>query len=554
MRRKFLFAIPLVVVGILLGIYITPLVSGDNIYNQLEKYKYVFGTVVKNYVDDVDSQKLTESAIKGMLNDLDPHSVYITAEEMKDVEEDFKGSFDGIGVQFDVINDTITIITPLNGGPSEQLGIQAGDKIVKIDDENAVGISRDLVPKKLKGPKGTKVAIDIKRGNNPDLLHYVITRDKIPNYTVDASFLFDGSDVGFIHVNRFAATTGQEVQDAITKLKQQGMRRLIFDLRGNPGGYLDQARQVADEFLNGGDTIVYTHGRHSEFDETLMSTDGGLFEKQPVIVLINSGSASASEIVTGSLQDLDRGLVVGTTSFGKGLVQRQFPVGDGSAFRLTISRYYTPSGRCIQRPYDDKIGYRKLFGRLELNEGDNMEHSLEKIKKEIEKEKKEGKKVDDKTEALNFDSIETFKTRAGRTVLGGGGISPDYIVKSDTLTDLSVQMRIHRIFYQFVNQDLGNGNEIKKQYGGDFVKFLRNWNLTEDQYKQLRKMAEAQEIKWNDKDFEIDKDFMNAEIKANIASIQWGPNERSQVFSTIDRQVQKALTLFPEAEKIAKLK
>lgn len=554
MKKKILFGLVTILVGVMIGVLLPPLISSDNIYGQLDKYKLVFNTAVKNYVDDIDSQKLTEAAIKGMLNELDPHSTYITAEDMKEVEEDFSGSFEGIGVQFDIINDTITIITPIPGGPSEGLGIQAGDKIVNIDGQNAIGIDRNDVPKKLKGPKGTKVNIDIKRWGVNQLLNFSITRDKIPILSVDASFLFDNSDIGLIRVNRFAAQTHNELVDAIKNLKTQGMKKLILDLRGNPGGYLQQAFFMADEFLAGGDTIVYTKARKREFEELYTSSPGGLFEKLPLIVMINAGSASASEIVSGAVQDLDRGLVVGETSFGKGLVQRQYPVGDGSSFRLTIARYYTPSGRYIQRPYKDKLDYRKLYGRLELEEGSNIEMALEKAKKDLIKHNEEELKKNPKSKnIINVDSIETYRTKSGRILLGGGGIVPDYIIKQDTITDLSIQLRMKRVFNEYISNYHDNGKKVKEQYN-DFMKFYRDFKVTDKMLADFKKLAESKEVKWNDEEYKTDKEFIVTEIKASIASIVWGYDKRVQVFYDIDRQIQKALTLFPEAMKVAKLK
>ena len=556
MRKKIFLTGAILVIGIVLGVLINPLVSSDNVYNQFEKYKKVFGLTVKNYVDDVDTQKLTESAIKGMLSDLDPHSVYIDAKEMKDVQEDFQGSFEGIGVQFDIINDTITIITPISGGPSESIGIQSGDKIINIDGENAVGIDRGEVPKKLKGPKGTTVVVDIKRGDSPKLIAFSIIRDKIPLYSVDASFMFDDTDVGFVKVNRFAANTYTELKEAMTELRSQGMKKLILDLRGNPGGFLQQAFYMSNEFLKAGDTIVYTKGRRPEFDEYLISQRTGEFSTIPIIVLINHGSASASEIVSGAIQDLDRGLVVGTTSFGKGLVQRQYDIGDGSAFRLTVSRYYTPSGRSIQRPYVDKKEYRLLSGRLELEEGSNIEHAFDKVKKAIvEENKKELAKNPKSKNIIDLDSLPIHYTKSGRMVMGGGGVTPDFIVKSDTITDLSVNIRIKRIFNEFVNSNLKNGKDIKAKYNGNFEEFKKDFKVSDIMMKDFRKLAESKEIKWNDAEYETDKDFLKAELTGTIASSIWGTKERYEIFyTTIDRQIQSALKLFPEAAKIAKIK
>ena len=554
MQKKHFLNIGLVALGLILGLLIEPVISSDNIYDQIKKLQEVLSTVVKNYVDPVDTQKISEAAIKGMLNELDPHSVYITAEDMKQVDEDFQGSFEGIGVQFDIINDTIVVISAIAGGPSENVGIQAGDKIVKIDNVNAIGISNDDVRKKLRGAKGTKVSVDIKRGTNPELLHFEIIRDKIPLYTVDASFMIDSTDIGVIVVNRFAATTHDELMEATQKLYQKGMKKLILDLRGNPGGYLNQAVVMADEFLAGGDTIVYTKGRRPEFDELYVSTAGGILENIPLIVMINEGSASASEIVSGSIQDLDRGLIVGETSFGKGLVQRQYPLSDGSAFRLTIARYYTPSGRSIQRPYKDKSEYRALVGRIELKEGSNIGTALEMVKKEISEENARKIKVGKKNEIINIVSIPIYYRRSGRVVLGGGGIIPDYIVRPDTLTNLTVDLRRNRIFYEFFDQYLNNGKEIKEKYGDNFTNYLHTWNPTPKMMNDFKKFAEDKKIKWNDSLYAIDKDFIATELKATIAQSLWNRESSYMIYYKEDKQINTAKNLFNEAIKIAQKK
>ncbi|MER3328500.1 MAG: S41 family peptidase, partial [Candidatus Kapaibacterium sp.] len=389
--------------------------------------------------------------------------------------ENFSGEFEGIGIEFDMVDDTIIVVSPINGGPSEELGIMAGDKIVKIDDEEAVGMLRSEVPKKLKGPKGTKVAVDIKREGEKKLLHFDIIRDKIPIETVDANYMID-NEIGYVTINRFAANTHAEMMKAVNELKQQGMKKLILDLRGNPGGYLTQAFYMADEFLKGGDTIVYTEGRRPEFNEMFASTEAGALKDIPLIVMVDAGSASASEIVSGAIQDLDRGLIVGETSYGKGLVQRQYDLGDGSAFRLTISYYYTPSGRSIQRPFKDKDEYRNLVGRLELEEGANLQHSLESLGNEKGKDK------------INMDSIPIFYTRKGRKVLGGGGITPDYIVKRDTnrLTETVVSMRMKRIFYDFTYEFLRSdaGTKFKTKYENNFNDFYKNYEISDAMIKR----------------------------------------------------------------------
>lgn len=525
-----------VLLGIGLGLYVQPVVSGDNVFEQVRKFSEVLNMAQKNYVEEVDTQKLTEAAIKGMLDELDPHSVYISAKEMTKVEEDFKGSFEGIGVEFDIVSDTITIVSPIVGGPSEALGIQAGDKITKINDTTAIKLTREQVPKKLRGTKGTVVKVTIKRSGEKELLVFDIVRDKIPINSVDASFMIDGSDVGYITVNRFSATTYDEIMSATERLRSQGMKKMVLDLRNNPGGYLDQAYRIADEFLPGGKKIVYTKGRRPEFDEEFISNPGGSLEDIPLIVMVNGGSASASEIVSGAVQDLDRGLVVGETSFGKGLVQRQYTLGDGSAFRLTISRYYTPSGRLIQRPYDDKSKYYRGEGRDEGEEGDNITH-------------------DKDNSDTNLRKRPVFKTASGRTVYGGGGVTPDYIVKSDTIGFLARKLRAKNLFWQTADDVMKDqGKQIRTAYEGNMGKFLREFKVNEDVIDMLKKNAKAKDVEWKEDEYKQDEDFLHDVIKAYVGRMVFNNNGYTSVMLHMDKQFLKAMELFPEAKKIAKLR
>ena len=558
-----LIAIPF---GILLGVLFQPLISGDNIYQQVKKFNTVLSTANKNYVDDVDTQKLVEAALNGMLKELDPHSVYISAEDMKRVQEDFSGNFEGIGIEFDILKDTITVVSPIPGGPSDSLGILAGDKIVKIDGEDAVGLPRSDVPKKLKGPKGTIVEVDIKRPGEEDLIHYEIVRDKIPLNAVQTAFMLEDSDIGLVKISKFSATTHSEMIETLTDLKKKGMEKLILDLRGNPGGYLTQAFLMADEFLPGGDTIVYTSGRKPEFFEVFKSTQRGLFHEIPLIVLIDAGSASASEIVSGAVQDLDRGLVVGVTSFGKGLVQRQYPLNDGSAFRLTISKYYTPSGRSIQRPYDDESEYRSLAGRFDVEEGENIEHTFDKIKKEFENNDKYDVKItdelviitekpEDEDDDPRIDTLEIFYTKSGRPVLGGGGITPDYVVKYDTVTKLRREIWSKNIYTRFVDEYMRkNGNKLRKQYEGKFTAFKKAFEITDDIMDDFEDFAEKAEVEWSDEDYETNGEQIRTAIKANIARAVWERSKYYEIIYENDRIVNKSKGLFPEATKIAGLR
>jgi carboxyl-terminal processing protease len=528
-NKKYLIPIflMLVTIGLLIGMKVNTAVSGDDVFDNVKKFNEALTLVQKNYVDEVNTDKLTEAAIKGMLAQLDPHSTYITKDQLKRINEDFQGSFEGIGVEFDIVNDTITIVSPISGGPSEALGILAGDKIVKIDGVSSIGMSRDDVPKKLRGAKGTKVNVSIYRAGMPNLLEFEITRDKIPLYSVDASFMIN-REVGYVRVTRFSATTYDELAKALSDLKSQGMLKLIFDLRNNPGGYLDQAVKITSMFIKQGNNIVFTKSRIQAYTEDYNSI-GGDYADIPLIVLVNDGSASASEIVSGALQDWDRGLIVGETTFGKGLVQRQYDLSDGSAMRVTTSRYYTPSGRTIQKPYEGGE-YKKMLRNDE--EGDNLFH---------DKDSKDTSRPE-------------FKTKGGRTVLGGGGINPDFVIKDDTLTNYSVQLRRLNLFLQYANSYYdGHRDEIKSSYS-DFLKFRDKFEVSPAMLEDMKSLAESKGVVFNSDEWNRDKDFIAVSIKSILARDLWGNNGSMAVFLTNDKQFLKALELFPEAEKLAHLR
>lgn len=521
------FIIILIGLSIFVGMKIQVAQSDDKISEQVRKYNEVLNITSRYYVDDVDSQKLTEEAIKGMLMDLDPHSVYITPDQLKRVNEDFQGSFEGIGVEFDIINDTITIVSPISGGPSEKLGIQAGDKVVKIDGQNAIKMTREDVPKKLRGQKGTKVNVTIKRAGTEPPLEFEITRDKIPLYSVDASFMYD-NEVGYIKVSKFSATTYDEFVQAMNKLTGQGMKKLLLDLRGNPGGYLDQSFKMASLFIPKGNKIVYTKSRVPEFNEQYDS-QGGPYADIPLVVLVNGGSASASEIVSGAVQDWDRGLIVGENTFGKGLVQRQFDLSDGSAFRVTTARYYTPVGRLIQKPYEGGTYKNQLLE--ELTEGENIFHSND-----------------------NADSTRpVFKTFGGRTVYGGGGITPDFVVRLDTLALYTVQMRRVNLIYEYVeNWMKSNRTKIEAGYTS-YNDFRDRFEVDEQMLNDLTDLAAQKNIPYVSEDFQRDIEYLQTAIKSQIARDIWGNEGSYAVFVHTDDQFKKAITLFDDAIKLAKL-
>ncbi|MSP64436.1 MAG: S41 family peptidase [Ignavibacteria bacterium] len=518
-----------------LGTQYNILISSDNIYEAFGKFRDVLIQADKYYVDDVDSKKLTDSAIEGMLNSLDPHSIYIKADQLKKVNEDFKGKFEGIGVEFAIMNDTITVVQPVGGGPSALVGILSNDKIVKIDGKTSVGFVNDQVMKSLKGPKGTKVAVSIFRAGVKELIDFEIIRDVIPLYSVDVHLMLN-KEVGYISVSRFSETTTDEMISALNDLKSKGLKQLILDLRFNPGGFLDQAVKMSDLFLDGGKDfkrkIVYTKSRKTDFDEEYFAETNSDFEKTPIVILISNNSASASEIVSGAIQDWDRGLIVGETSFGKGLVQRQFPLSDGSAFRLTIARYYTPTGRLIQRPYDSgKEKYQKeAFERQEV-EGDNIEHKNDKA---------------DSTKSVYY------TLREKRKIYGGGGITPDFVVKSSSSTEYTVSLLRKNIFYEFVAKYLTE-KPLSDNLKSTLENFNKSFNFSDEEMNEFTKYANDKGVKTNSEQYEKDKNYIKGRLKAHIARNYFGNVGWYKVILEYDNQLQKAVNLLPEASKIAKL-
>jgi carboxyl-terminal processing protease len=531
---KFPFIIFILVIGIFIGVLIDKVFSDNNLHDSITNFDDVLTYTEKYYIEHVDTQKLVEAAINGMLTKLDPHSVYIPAQQMESVEESLRGDFEGIGIEFQVVNDTLTVVSPITGGPSEQLGIMAGDRIIKIDGKQVIGITNEEVRKKLRGKAGTKVTVSILRIGIKTELAYEITRDKIPIFSVDARLMLDDK-TGYVSVSRFADKTYDELVDALNELKNQGMKQCILDLRGNPGGYLNQAFKIADLFIPGKNRIVYTEGRRSEFNEQYFASETSPFENMPLIILVNRGSASASEIVSGAVQDWDRGLIVGETTFGKGLVQRQFTLPDNSSLRLTISEYFTPSGRLIQRDYKDNKNKSEYFsdaGSENETDGENLNHAAEK----------------DSTRPV-------FKTSKGRTVFGGGGITPDYIVKSADLSEYTVKLLRNNLFYLYALSYIDlHGSEINSNYGKKLNRFRTEFTFSESDVQKFIDFASQKDVKLVQKDFEKDKDYILARLKAQIARNYWKNEGWYTVLMSVDHQVEKALTLFVVARDLANLK
>lgn len=496
----------------------------ESIYTT-DKFNTLLDYVSAYYVDSVNSKELVEQAIIGMFEKLDPHTIYIPKEELEEMNAPLNSNFEGIGIRFQIMNDTIMVVNPIPGGPSEKLGIRAGDKIVFIEDEMVagVGITNTGVRDKLLGDKGTKVSVKIFRRGVKDLLSFTITRDKIPIYSVDASYMA-APGVGYIKLNNFAAETMNEFRKALKELRGQGMTSLILDLQGNGGGYLSTAIDLADEFLREDELIVYTEGRSFPKKETF-ATDKGDFETGKLVVLIDESSASASEIVSGAVQDWDRGLIVGRRSFGKGLVQKPLMLPDGSAIRLTTSRYYTPTGRCIQKPYEDgKEAYiMEKYERLESGELT----SLDSI---------------DLPDSLKFETIHN-----GRTVYGGGGIMPDVFVPLDTsrTSDYYVELWSNGVFNTFCLEWVDANRDVMSERYDSFESFNDKFVVAElwDEFLQA---AEDAEVEFDQEGYDISKELIDLRIKATIAQNFWGTPQFYQVMNMANDIFLRALEVLED--------
>ncbi len=562
------------VAGTLLGMTVQKLFLEDNTYQNLQKLEDAFSLITKRYVEDVDSAELSRDAIEGMLEGLDPHSVFIDAERMQSVREGFDASFEGIGVSYEWTEgvdgkDSLTVLNPIPGGPSEEAGLLPGDRIIGVDEHIAVGWDREDVERHLKGPKGTRVVVTVKRPQYHELLEFEITRDKIPIHTVDAHYMLD-EQTGYIRLNRFARTTRQEVRDALGNLKRQGMGRLVFDMRGNSGGYMNMAIGVADEFLGGDQMIVYTRSRHVGNNEEYHARVGGLFEARPIIVLVDENSASASEIVAGALQDHDRALIVGRRTFGKGLVQQQFSLRDGSVLQLTTSRYYTPAGRLIQTPYesgDRESYYEQKSARYDtLAEGNGVYTDLDHLIVEaLEKGELQTFEI---AEYLEFvpDSLK-YATDNGRVVLGGGGILPDFVVVSP----VSPLMRtLYAFDHLFVRQWMESHPGIRSAWEDRQEAFNREfvvddaavdafWEYAAEEHN-VHVVPEGEEVPENAPDgqryvraeeVEEDLDLLKARLKAYMARRMWGVSAWFPVIQEVDPTLQSAMKLWESAGKLS---
>jgi carboxyl-terminal processing protease len=517
--QPFIYGI-LIALGILIGFILRPSGSAKMIGSQ-NKFNELLGIIQSEYVDTVNLDEIETETFNELLNKLDPHSVYIPAKDLQAANEPLDGNFEGIGVEFNIVNDTIMVVSAISGGPSADLGIQSGDRIIKADTTNLAGvkITNDQVVKNLRGKKGSSVLLTIYRPSNKQKIEYNITRNTIPIYSIDASFMLDDK-TGYVKISRFGSTTHQEFIDAVAKLKKENMKSLVLDLRGNPGGYLNAANNIVDELLNDGKLIVYTQGR-AKPKQTYLTEKEGIFEDGKLAVLIDEGSASASEIVSGAIQDWDRGLIIGRRSFGKGLVQEPFELSDGSAIRLTIARYYTPSGRCIQKKYSD--GYDKYEEDL-MNRFENGE---------LENELKN---------TIN-DTTKYYTKIKNRVVYSGGGISPDFKVTIDTsfntkfLTHVAASGLLNKVAYQYVDANRSNLTNYKS-----VENFIAKFEVGNELINQLTKMAQNEKITQpTESDMLRSGDFIKLQLKALIARQIWRDGGYFKVNSMKDKTIQKAI-------------
>lgn len=487
---------------------------------ELQKLLVAEGAISALYVEDVDEKKIVESAIRGMLEELDPHSTYLTPEENDKSNETLMGSFEGIGVQFNMVEDTLFIVQPIPDGPSEKVGILAGDRIVTVNDTAIAGVkmSQESIMKRLRGPKGTKVVLGINRRGVDELIHFTVTRDKIPVNTVDAGYMIRPG-IGYIKISSFGATTVQEFEEKLSDLRRQGAQSLILDLQGNGGGLLMAAVGIANEFLNRDQMVVYTEGRRSP-RSAYMADGRGRFRDGKVVVLVDEYSASASEIVSGAVQDWDRATIVGRRSFGKGLVQRPIEFHDGSLIRLTVAKYYTPVGRCIQKPYGKDVDYGDdILERLNHGELTNRD-------------------------SIHFpDSLKYSTMIERRTVYGGGGIMPDIFVPLDTTRTNQYYRKVtakNVVLNTSMQYTERNRRMLQRRYR-TFADYNRGFEVGNDLLKLFQDKAKDAKVDFDEEQYNESLPIFKTQLKASIARLIWGMNAYYQVIQELDETILRAV-------------
>jgi carboxyl-terminal processing protease len=505
--------------GIILGFVVNSITTGkQTMLNQsYDKIEDILNYVDQKYVDTINRNQLMDKTIDKMLANLDPHSVYIPATDVSEANEGLEGNFEGIGIEFFIVQDTITVVTAISGGPSELVGVKAGDRILKIEDSIVAGVKiKDTeVKHRLRGAKGTKVKVSVLRSGSKNLIDFDISRDKIPLYSIDAAYMMN-TDIGYIRISQFSATTHQEFAEKLRDLQRKGMAKLIIDLRGNPGGYLQAATSIADELISGEKLLVYTNGKAYDRQDYKASKDG-LFEKGPLCILIDQGSASASEILAGATQDWDRGTIIGRTSFGKGLVQEQYELRDRSAIRLTVARYYTPSGRCIQRSYEKGSDeyYSEIYDRYARGE---FVHE----------------------DSIQSKDTTVYQTSKGKRVFGGGGIRPDIFVPVDTSLSNEYFYIVRSFVPEFVYKYSSKHADVLEKYK-TIDDFKKNFAVSAELVKEFYQYAQTTGLKRDDvkeKKVEVKLDLY---LKAFFAKQIWRMDGFYNIANADDNVIAKAI-------------
>ncbi|MCX6268539.1 MAG: S41 family peptidase [Bacteroidetes bacterium] len=499
----------------------------------VKKYNAAMQLINYAYVDTINEGRLVEKAIVETLKELDPHSVYISKKDVQRANEPLEGNFDGIGVQFEILKDTISVVHAIPGGPSERLGIMSGDKIVKIDGELVVGkkITTQFVLDHLRGKRGTKVNVSIFRKGKKDLLDFTITRDKIPINSIDAAYMIKPG-IGYINLNKFAQTSMQEFTESVQLLNSQGMKSMILDLRNNSGGYMGTAIELSDEFLLPGKLIVYTQGRHAQ-REDFYSSAKGLCESGKLVIMINENSASASEIVSGAIQDWDRGIIVGRRSFGKGLVQRPFQLPDSSQIRLTTARYYNPSGKCIQKSYAG--GIDKYYEDFSIR----MKH---------------GELIH--PDSIKFPDSLKFYTSKKRVVYGGGGIMPDVFIPWDStpISDYYLDLRRKNVINSYVSDFVDKSRKSLKTNYPEFSLYDKNFQIDDAFMADFFTYAEKEGVKKDEKGYAASEKLIKSQLKGMVAQKLWDMTELYTIINQYDEEVLKAIEVVEDDALFQKLK
>ena len=535
-------AVLLIAIGAVLGVQLDTYLSDDDLGAQLDKMRQAFLQINQNYVDDLKAEEIAEAGVEGMVNSLDPHSTYIPADRAEDVKDQYQGTFGGIGIVFEVPEDTARVISPLAGGPSEEVGVMAGDRIVGIEDSSAVGLSSNEIQNRLKGEIDTRVQMTVYRPTTSERMTFTITREEIETQSVRSPYMVD-EKTGYINITRFTMKTHDEFRKAARTLLDKGMERLVLDLRGNPGGVMRTSWQIANEMLGKGMTIVETKGRGDRMNQEIDAKAGGMLVDQPIIVLVSRGSASASEILTGALQDHDRAFIVGRRTFGKGLIQKQFDLKDNSVLQMTVGRYYTPVGRLIQSPYergDRKNYYRKKFSTI-----NQATYHLKEYRDSIP------------------DSL-AYETDHGRMVFGGGGILPDYVVQPDT-TALTHLVR-SGLDYAFARKWFSSHEtELRSTWQQRSDEFQSSFEPSDEMIASFWSYAEENGVTITEDPDSVntaeriyakvtaqdEQDFVATRVKGYLARLLYGRGVARPILNQADPVFQEAVSLWPSSRELA---